>query len=374
MLVEVASAIVRSPRVMQIEGMFDLPAATESRLQWEATLPIEDRPWHIGLIVGPSGCGKSTVTRALFGRQMDRQIRLPDWDRARAIVDAFPEGMSIKEIVSLLSSVGFSSPPAWRRPFQFLSTGEQFRASLARLMAYAEHSPNWDRFFVVDEFTSVVDRTVARIASAALAKAVRRRQLRLVAVTCHEDVEEWLQPDWVYRPASNVFDWRRLRRRPAIVLEVRRVHRSAWQLFRTHHYLSHDLARSAVCFVAFWGEQAVAFSAWLQALTPARCKREHRTVTLPDFQGVGIGHRLADFCAALWKALGYRVRSTTAHPGYIAARQRSPNWQLVRSPSLVRFNPRDAHIRHAVTRLTSGFEYIGPPLDRGLAERLLAGA
>jgi GNAT superfamily N-acetyltransferase len=225
----------------------------------------------------------------------------------------------------------------------------------------------------VDEYTSVVDRTVAQIGSAAVAKTVRRRGQRFIAVTCHEDVEDWLQPDWTYRPATNTFTWRLLRRRPAIELLVARVSRSAWRLFRAHHYLSHSLAPAAVCFAAWWRDRPVAFSAWLHAITRSRGKREHRTVTLPDYQGVGIGHHLSNYCAALWNALGYRVTSTTTHPAFIAARCRSADWRMIRKPSLARSHGRGLRIRHATTRLTAGFEYVGAPLDRALAQRLATG-
>jgi GNAT superfamily N-acetyltransferase len=216
----------------------------------------------------------------------------------------------------------------------------------------------------------VVDRTVAQVGSAALARAVRARGLRFVAVSCHEDVEDWLQPDWVYRPATNIFTRRSLQRRPAIELAIARVERAAWRLFRAHHYLSGSLAPSAVCFQATWRGRPVAFSAWIPCLARRRGKREHRTVTLPDYQGVGIGHRLSGFCAALWTALGYRAGSTTTHPAFIAARLRSPDWRLLRAPSLARGHR--GTIRHATTRLTAGFEYVGPPLDAGLARRVLA--
>src|SRR5205823_3135676 len=116
---------------------------------------------------------------------------------------------------------------------------------------------------VCDEYTSVVDRTVAQVGSAAVAKAVRARKLQFIAVTCHEDVEEWLCPDWVYRPAENIFAWRLLRRRPVIELRVVRCQASAWALFAPHHYLSGSLAPSATCFLASWRDRPVAFSAWL---------------------------------------------------------------------------------------------------------------
>jgi len=142
-------------------------------------------------------------------------------------------------------------------------------------------------------------------------------------------------------------------------------------LFRRHHYLSHDLAPSAVCFLAVWNGRPVAFSAWLPFLGSKRpARREHRTVTLPDYQGIGIGAALSSFCASLWKALGYRALSTTTHPGMIRARLRSADWRLRRSPSLVAGKRRDI-FRHATTRLTAGFAYVGPALPASVARILL---
>ena len=365
----VRTAVQRSPRVTQVEGLFDLPPTQQAELTWDVNLPLEDQPWHLGLIVGASGCGKSTVARALFAEPFAALERMPPWPAAGSVLDAFPADMPVKTVVGLLSSVGFSSPPAWLRPFRVLSTGEQFRVSLARLLAYAPD------LAVMDEYSSVVDRTVARIGSAALAKTVRCLGRRFVAVTCHEDVEEWLQPDWVYRPATNTFAWRCLRRRPAITLTVYRCRLEAWQLFRPHHYLSTAIHPSAQAFFAVWEDRPVAFSAWVNALIRYGGKREHRTVCLPDYQGVGIGHALSSFCASLWAGLGYRALSTTTHPAFVAARLKSPHWRLTRVPALASSadETRRPGMRHADTRLTAGFEYVGPPLDRETALKVLSG-
>jgi GNAT superfamily N-acetyltransferase len=286
--------------------------------------------------------------------------------RRGSVVDAFADSLPIAEITELLSAVGFSSPPAWLRPFDVLSTGQQFRVTLALLLASAPVGG----LVVCDEYTSVVDRTVAQIGSYALAKTVRRRGQRFIAVTCHEDVEEWLQPDWVYRPAENVFAWRCLRRRPAIALDIVRCQASAWALFAPHHYLSQRHAGSAVCFVASWRQRPVAFSSWLPFVgTGPRARREHRTVTLPDYQGAGIGNAFSALVASLWKGLGYRALSTTTHPAMIAARRRSPYWRLTRQPSFAQGGDR---LAHATTRMTAGFEYVGPALTP-LAARLLLG-
>jgi energy-coupling factor transporter ATP-binding protein EcfA2/GNAT superfamily N-acetyltransferase len=364
-VITVESPIAESARVAQLRGMFDLAGEKTSRLQWNVSLPLDERSWNIGLITGPSGCGKSTIARRFWSNHIHREFT---WPTDAALLDGFPAHLSIKDITALLSAVGFSSPPAWLRPFHVLSTGQQFRVTLARLLAEAPE------LAVMDEYTSVVDRTVAQIGSAALAKVIRQRSQRFIAVTCHDDVEDWLQPDWVYRPAENAFTWRCLRRRPTLSLTVVRCQASAWRLFAPHHYLSAALNLSSVCFLAAWNEQPVAFSAWLPfvgAGPPAR--REHRTVTLPDFQGAGIGNALSATLASMWKALGYRALSTTTHPALMRARQKSPHWCMRRPPSLaIGRERRLKKLQHATTRLTAGFEYIGPALPRRLARLLLA--
>src|SRR5262249_4186263 len=126
---------------------------------------------------------------------------------------------------------------------------------------------------------------------------------------------------------TGTFTWRLLRRRPAITLEVFRCRAAAWALFHHHHYLNQSLAKAAVCFLATSDRRAVAFSAWVNALPRRGGRREHRTVTLPDYQGVGIGFALSTFLASLWKGLGFRATSTTTHPAFIGARRRSPLWR-----------------------------------------------
>lgn len=361
--------IAATPRVVQVRGMFDLPADAGQRVEWDVRLPLEERPWVLGLIVGPSGCGKSTIARHLWPEAV-HTVESLTWDQRHAILDDFPAGLPIKEVVALLSSVGFSSPPAWLRPFAVLSTGQKFRATLARLIAEAWVNKSGQPI-VFDEYTSVVDRTVAQVGSAAAARTLRTHDIPFVAVTCHEDVEAWLNPDWVYRPAEGHFAWRFLQRRPAVALEIFRCQAAAWELFASHHYLSHSLNRSAACFLAVYRDQPAAFSAWLPFVGRGPwTRREHRTVTLPDFQGIGIGNALSATIAAMWRGLGYRAVSTTTHPAMIRSRLRSSLWVMRRRPSFAGTNER--RLRHAVTRLTAGFEFVGPPMNRHLARGLYA--
>lgn len=356
--IERKTVVRRSPRVMQLEGMFDIPPTKVCKESWRLQIEL-DRPWNIGLIVGPSGSGKSTVARELFG---DYLVGDWPWSEDKALVDDFPANMGIAEITGLLSSVGFSSPPGWLKPFRVLSNGEQFRVMMARTMA---ESP---ALAVVDEFTSVVDRTVARIGSSAIAKAVRAGQRKLIVASCHGDIEEWLQPDWVVQMPGGALAWSSLRRRPEIQLRVHRASRQAWEIFRRHHYLNHDLASAARCFVGEIDGRLAAFAAVLH--NPGKQRhfwREHRMVCLPDFQGVGIGNAMSETVAAAFASTGKPYRSITSHPGMIAHRLRSPRWACARPPSLGGAGMSksakypSAMAMRASLRFTASFQYAGAP-------------
>lgn len=346
--------IERTPRVMQVEGLFAVQPSAMARRSWEVRLDLPES-WSVGLIVGPSGCGKSTIARELWPDNLAGDY---EWPENRSLLDGFPAEMSIKEITGLLGAVGFSSPPCWLKPFRCLSNGEQFRVKIARALAELRD------LAVVDEFTSVVDRQVAKIASAAVAKAVRRLGKRLVAVSCHYDIAEWLEPDWVYEPHTGELVAGRRLRRPQIRLEIRPVHYSAWEIFKRYHYLNTSISRSARCFVAFWDEVPVAFASVLFQTGHIGRYREHRTVCLPDFQGVGIGNALSEHIAACYLARGVPYCSTTGNPSMVAHRLRSPLWRLVRRPSLAGLN-RKQHSwlepTRAYDRVTAGFEYVGAP-------------
>lgn len=350
------SKIIKTPRVMQLSGMFDIPPMDRAVEKWTVSLPIDEKPWNIGLIVGPSGCGKSTIINELFKENIYNNF---NWGSESAIIDYFPKEMGIKDISTILNSVGFSSPPSWFKPYHVLSNGEKFRVMIARALAESKE------LCVVDEFTSVVDRTVAKIGSSAVAKTVRRMNKKFIAVSCHYDIEEWLQPDWVYKPAENDFQWRLLRRRPEIKLEIVKVHSSAWELFKHHHYLSAELSRSAQCFMATWEDIPVAFHSYLHYPHPVlkKTKRDHRVVCLPDYQGCGIGTKLEDFTAYSLKSLGFDYIIQTAHPVRMAYCSRSKNWKMINKPTISSTKKGGSIAKKMVKnvgRLLASFRYVGP--------------
>jgi GNAT superfamily N-acetyltransferase len=169
---------------------------------------------------------------------------------------------------------------------------------------------------------------VAKVGSAAVAKGIRSGKIgcRFVAVTCHYDVTEWLAPDWVLDMASKTFQRRSLRR-PAIELELFHCRSRAWSLFAKHHYLNGGLNRSARCFLAAWEGAPVAFCATLPVVGRRRRWRISRLVTLPDYQGIGIGLRVAEAVGDLHSDQGERFSITASHPAVIAHCRASPRWR-----------------------------------------------
>lgn len=339
-------------RTEKVAGMFDVSVSDKLRREWDIDLPIEDKAWQVGLIVGASGSGKTTLANKIFGDHVHRGFKWPN----KCFLDDFKAELEVKDITETLSRVGFSSPPQWLLPYAALSNGQKFRVELARcLMEY-------DSLLVFDEFTSVVDRTVAQVGAHAFQKAVRKTNKQFVAVTCHYDVEEWLQPDWVFDVTTNSFKWGCLRR-PKSNIEIFRVNHQAWELFKGHHYLNANANKSARFYVAMLNGEPIAITASLSFPHPhlKNAWRAHRTVVLPDYQGLGIGNRLGEAIGDIMLADGKRYISTTSHPSMVHHRLRSQLWRLTRKPS--RISKQSATSKHKKSasnkRLTASFEYVG---------------
>lgn len=374
--INVECPVYDSFRVQQVAGMFDVPLAEKSTERFAVELPAADEAWDVGLIVGPSGSGKSTVAGQFYGSELYCGAEWPD---DRAVIDCFGE-LPVRQVVELFTAVGFSSPPSWVKPYRVLSCGERFRCDLARALAGrgavtsrddvsrdpgGERAAGASRLAIVafDEFTSVVDRNVARACSMAIAKGIRRGSIpcRFVAVTCHYDVADWLEADWVLDMATGLLQRRRLRR-PEIKLEIHRCGVAPWKLFARHHYLSSGLAVGARCYLATWEGEPVTFCATLPVITKKNHRRFTRIVTLPDYQGMGIGMRVVAAVAALHRAEGLRINVTSSHPALIRHCRRSAEWRTVNvkktgsSPSGSRRFPA---YRSSAGRSVVSFEYVG---------------
>jgi ABC-type lipoprotein export system ATPase subunit len=345
--------------------MFDVPIAEKLRLEYKIDIPIETDPWNVGLIVGPSGSGKSTVMRALWGEMPELS-----WSDG-AVIDDFVQDKSVEEITKACSAVGFNTIPAWMRPFSTLSNGERFRVDVARRMLECQ-SP-----VVIDEFTSVVDRHVAQIASHAIQRYARHAGKQLVAVSCHYDIIDWLQPEWVLDMATRSFMRRRLQRRPDIKCTIGRVSRAAWSMFAPFHYLTSSLHKAATCFGLWANGDLAAFIGALHRPHPRvrDIVGVSRLVCLPDWQGIGLAMRLGERVAGAYKRSGKRLRMYPAHPALVRAFDKNPRWELKTKAF------EGGHIAATSScawhqwgaRACTVFEYCGPALSTEDAYAVLGG-
>lgn len=357
----------RTTRVKQLEAMFDVPAAEKCELRWSGDFDYDAHPWNVGLIVGPSGSGKTSVAREAFGDVFQPELT---W-QAGSVIDDFSKSLGIEAITQTCSAVGFNTIPAWMRPYAVLSNGEKFRADLARRLAELPDP------IVVDEFTSVVDRQVAKIGAHAVQKWARKHGRKFVAVTCHYDVIDWLQPDWILEPATMAFTPRRsLQRRPSIDCSIQRVPYEAWKLFAPFHYLTAALHKGARCFGLFVGDRITTFGGMLYRPIG---RWEHgqseimglsRLVTLPDWQGLGLAMILSEKLGAMYAALGFRMHTYPAHPALVRSFDKSSMWKLIKKPGVFSRVGSDTSTCKMGGRPCATFAYCGPAMEAEQAKGL----
>ena len=348
----VESKIPSSFRVEKVKGQFDYDASVV-RKEFDVDIPIENMDWNIGLIVGASRSGKTTIAKNVF-----KEFELFDgfeWSD-KTVIDDFADGLSAIEITDSLNKVGFSSPPDWLKPFNVLSNGQKMRAELARLILES------NKPIIYDEFTSVVDRQVAKIGSSAIQKYIRRENKQFIAVSCHYDIEEWLEPDWLYDANEKKF-YRRSLRRPEIKVDIRKAHQSEWELFKEFHYLSSTHNNAAHKYIAEINGEPVAWCSLLHFPHPKlkNCKRIHRIVVKPDYQGIGVGGRFMSELAKDYNKLGTRIRLVTSAPSFIYGLSASKNWMMVRKPSRLKNTAKSGVLAGTTSdaRLTASFEFVG---------------
>ena len=316
-----------SYRAARAKSLFNVESGCNFNL--DADLPIDDDDWCLGLVVGPSGSGKTSIGQKILGE--DAFYDFDDWPTDNPIIDAIAPGEKFDDVSRALSSVGLGSVPSWLRPYRVLSTGEKFRADLARVVCEMPEK------VVIDEFTSVVDRQVARVGSFVFSKAWKRNQAgKCVLLSCHYDIIDWLEPDWVYDIATGTYQGRCLWRRPKIELEIYRTNWSYWKLFEPHHYLRAGPMIAGFPYVGVIGGEPIAHVGFgtRPGLKEARCAR---FVVMPDYQGCGVGIHFLNRVCQMWlegeNRYKKKMRTTilTSHPGLCGALRRSDLWRQYNS-------------------------------------------
>ena len=188
---EKKSPITETFRVQKVRSAFDYQnKESVEHFQGEIVMP---KNWQIGAIVGASGTGKTTIANKIFPNEMAQTFEYTH----PSVLDDMPSECSIAEITKMFYAVGFGSVPSWLKPYYVLSNGEKMRVDLANRLLRNDTS-------IFDEFTSVVDRNVAKTMCIATKKTMARMpDKKLIVVSCHYDILDWLQPDWVFDTNEN---------------------------------------------------------------------------------------------------------------------------------------------------------------------------
>jgi len=307
--IKLKTKIVNDKYTEYVYEAFDIQNKEETEVEILYNLSeAKSFDWNIGVILGGSGTGKTTILKKMG------DVKKVNFDSNKSLISNF-DWLEPKDAALVLTSMGLSSVPTWLRPFHVLSNGEQYRATLAYLVS----SANDDEVVLVDEYTSVVDRDVAKAMSFALQKYIRKTNKRIILASCHYDILEWLMPDWTCSPQKGGALERGecLRQgRPQIKLQVSRVEPDTWNFFKKHHYLTEDCSKSCNFFLFSWNDKPIGINAVIPQPSGhfKNGVRESRIVVLPDYQGLGLGTTMSNFTAAIYKNNGYRYFTKTVHP------------------------------------------------------------
>jgi len=324
MKIELKHNILNDKYTQYIYDAFDIQNKENSNVTINANLERLPKEWNIGVVYGGSGSGKTTILKNFFKKEMNTY----SFDYNKSLISNF-DWLEPQEATFLLSSMGLSSVPTWLRPFHTLSNGEQYRASLAYMVGKA----STEEIILIDEYTSVVDRDVAKAMSNALQKYIKRTNKKIVLASCHFDIMEWLQPNWIYSPQKGRLEIAPSRRqRPEIKLQIFRCRYEAWNIFKQHHYLSEELNKAAKCFLILYNDKPVSFMGILPmpSGTIKDAYRVSRLVVLPDFQGLGIGMKILNFFGSMYKKDKKSLYIKTSNPSLFKGMTRNKNnWKLI---------------------------------------------
>jgi ABC-type lipoprotein export system ATPase subunit/GNAT superfamily N-acetyltransferase len=356
--IELKTKILNDRYTEYVYEAFDIQNKEETSVSIPMDLSLSKNfDWNIGVILGGSGSGKTTILKQIG------DVRKVNFDFEKPLISNF-DWLEPKEATLVLTSMGLSSVPTWLRPFHTLSNGEQYRATLAFLVASAKNG----EVILIDEYTSVVDRDVAKAMSFALQKYIRREKKRIILASCHYDILEWLMPDWTCSPqkggALERCDYLR-QGRPQIELQISRVEPETWNFFKKYHYLTEEVNKSCKFFLFEWNEKPIAIVvlATNPSGTVKNSFRLSRTVVLPDYQGLGIGSKISEFICSIIEG---KVFTKTVNPALGKYRENSKNWRATaKNMKKLRVQSKDSgeNIWTSKTRPSYCFEYIGESIS-----------
>lgn len=292
--------------------------------------------WNVALIYGSSGSGKSTLIKKIFGENCFRTIINDD----EPIINQFPEEYTYDQCAEILSGIGLNSVPCWVRPVKTLSNGQRARAEAALMMVQSKD------IICIDEWTSVVDRTVAKAMSFCLQKFARKHNKKIILLSPHYDVLEWLVPDWMIDCNEQKFHLKKnesffFQERNSLSFEVKKIGRESWRYFSKYHYLSERLPGGSIhLYGIFHGGNQIGFQCFANYVPDKPGKKRiyhsNRTVIHPDYQGLGLGIKLINITSKLLKdEINCKIMAKFSALPVFKAMCKQPEWKYINTNRLM---------------------------------------
>ncbi len=330
-VVELKSKSSESFKAIKAANSLDIDVSKKLTHKMEITADVKS-PFSVGLIFGASGSGKTTLANEMFGG-----IDEISMDKTSSLIDVLGEDLTYSQTRSILTGVGLNSVPCWLKPINCLSNGQQSRAEIAYLIANSDK-----KTIVYDEFTSVVDRNSAKAMSKSISKFAKKSDRQIVLISCHYDILEWLDPDWVVDCNKQIFiDRRKLtpnerKKKSTITFQIKPATRSSWRMFSKYHYLSSNLPGGEIhTFGLFAGERQIGFQCFANYTptkkgTRPRYFHSNRTVIHPDYTGFALGMVFVNQTSEMmWKQHKIPIRAKFSSVPMYKSRRGDPRWSIV---------------------------------------------
>lgn len=279
--------------------------------------------YKVGLILGASGSGKTTLAKSIFGASCFDEIL----DPGKPVIDQFPVSYSYDDRVASLTGIGLTSIPCWIRVAATLSNGQKARAEAALQIAQDKDT------IVIDEWTSVVNREVGKVMSHAIQKHARKTNKKIVLLSCHYDVVDWLNPDWIIDCNTETYKDRRSmvgshKRTDQLRFDIKRCETKQWKYFSKYHYLSETLPSGKVlAYGLYHGSDQIGFTCFANySWNDKRMMHSNRVVIHPDYIGLGLGIQLATEASQHMHSMGYIVKAKFTSVAMYKLRKNHPRW------------------------------------------------
>lgn len=215
-----------------------------------------------------------------------------------------------------------------------MSNGQRARAEAVLLMCQN------NEYVFIDEWTSVVDRTVAKAMSVCISKYAKKHNKKIILLSCHYDILEWLSPDWMIDCNKQLFELPKsdnffFTEREKLEFVIKKVDKRTWRYFSKYHYLSELLPAGKIhLYGLFLGQNQIGFQCFANYVPHKPNTKiiyhSNRTVIHPDYNGLGLGILLINKTSKLIKdELNCRVMAKFSSTPIFKAMIKQKEWKFL---------------------------------------------